>query len=68
MKNSKDFVEKCRDIKVAADERLVSYDVTALYPSVPQEEAIDVFYQELINDKDLEKKIKMKPDSIIKLL
>jgi len=29
--------------------------MTALYPSVPQEEAIDVFYQELKNDKEREK-------------
>ena len=55
VKNSKDFVEKSRDIKVA------------LYPSVPPEEAIGIFYQELINDEDLEKKTKIKPDSIIKL-
>ena len=43
------------------------YNVTALYPRVPKEEAIDIFYQELISNKDLEKKTKMKPGSIIKL-
>ena len=68
IKNSKDFVEKCRDMEVGTDETLVSYDVTALYPSVPQEEAIQVFHHELISDDNLEKKTRMKPDSVIKLL
>jgi hypothetical protein len=56
IKNSKDFVEKCREMKVGTDETLVSYNVTALYPSVPQEEAIYVFHNELISDVDLEKR------------
>ena len=67
IKNSKDFVDKCRNIKVAEDETLVSYDVTALYPSIPQEEAIQVFNHELINDNNLEQKTKMRPESVIKL-
>jgi hypothetical protein len=43
-------------MKVGTDETLVSYNVTALYPSVPQEEAIYVFHNELISDVDLEKR------------
>ena len=42
VKNSTDFVEKVKDETVADDEVLVSYDVTALYPSVPQDEAIEI--------------------------
>ena len=60
IKNSKDFVNKCRDMKVETDETLVLYDVTALYPSVPQEEAIQVFHHELIPNNILE--TKMKPE------
>ena len=67
IKNSKDFVDKCKNIKIAEDETLVSYDVTALYPSVPQEEAIQVFNHELMNDTNLEQKTKMKPESVEKL-
>ena len=67
IKNSKDFVDKCKNIKVAEDETLVSYDVTALYPSVPQEEAIQVFNHELMNDNNLEQKTKMRPESVVKL-
>ena len=39
IKNSKDFVNKCRDMKVETDETLILYDVMPLYPSVPQREA-----------------------------
>jgi len=67
IKNSKDFVDKCKNINVAEDETLVSYDVTALYPSIPQEEAIQVFNHELMNDNNLEQKTKMKPESVVKL-
>ena len=67
IKNSKDFVDKCKNINVAEDETLVSYDVTALYPSVPQEEAIQVFNHELMNDNNLEQKTKMRPESVAKL-
>ena len=52
-------------MKVETDETLVLY-VTALYPSVPQEEAIQVFHHELIPNNNLE--TKMKPESVIKLL
>ena len=62
--NSQDFVNKCRDMKVETDETLVLY-VTALYPSVPQEEAIQVFHHELIPNNNLETKMK---GSVIKPL
>ena len=66
IKNSKDFVNKCRDMKVETDETLILYDVMPLYPSVPQREAFQVFHHELIPNNILE--TKMKPESMIKLL
>ena len=56
-----------KDLRVEEDECLVSYDVTALYPSVPQDEAIDIIYEFLINDHELKKKTSMSPQSIIEL-
>ena len=53
IKNSKDFVNQMKDVKIAEDETIVSYDVTALYPSIPQEEAIAIFHQEMIKDKNI---------------
>ena len=44
-----------------------SLDVTALYPSVPQGEAIDIFHEMMINDDDLESKTKMTAENIIAL-
>jgi hypothetical protein len=35
VKNTQEFVEKVKDIQLAQDEVLVSFDVEALYPSVP---------------------------------
>ena len=46
---------------------MVSYDVVALYPSIPQDEAIQVVYEKLINDENLIEKTKMTPDEVIEL-
>ena len=56
VKNSKHFTEKIADMKIEPDETLVSYDVTALYPSVPQSEAIALVHSKMINDPDLSTK------------
>ena len=68
VKNSAHFAEKIKDLRVEEDEVLVSYDVTALYPSVPQDEAIDIIYQKLSQDKDLKDKTTMTAENIITLL
>ena len=52
VKNSAHFVESIKDMKVEDDEILVSYDVTALYPSVPQNEAIDIIHEILSGDEN----------------
>ena len=67
VKNSAHFVEMIKDLTVDEDEILVSYDVTALFPSVPQEEAIQIFYIIMKNDKDLDKKTSMTAENVIKL-
>ena len=46
---------------------MVSYDVVALYPSVPQDEAIDLVNQKMVNDPDLHKKTTLSAESITKL-
>ena len=67
VKNSSHFAEMIKDLRVENDEILVSYDVTALYPSVPQDEAIELVYEKMRNDKDLYKKSTMSAENIIKL-
>ena len=56
-----------KDLRVENDEILVSYDVTALYPSVSQDEAIELIYEKMKNDKDLPKKTTMTAENVIKL-
>ena len=67
IKNSQEFVDKIKDMKIEDNEVMVSYDVVALYPSIPQDEAIQVVYEKLINDENLIEKTKMTPDEIIEL-
>ena len=47
---------------------MVSHDVVALYPSIPQDEAIQVIHEKPIIDEDLIEKTKMTPNEIITLL
>ena len=67
VKNSAHFVEMMKDLTVEEEEILVSYDVTALYPSVPQEEAIQIFHQLMINDENLHKKTTMSAENVTTL-
>jgi hypothetical protein len=41
LRNTTDFIEKVKDVKVKEDEVLVSFDVGALFPSIPVESAIN---------------------------
>ena len=55
------------DLQVEVDEILVSYDVTALYPSVPQEEAINIIEEIMMQDTEFAKKTTMCPADVIAL-
>lgn len=67
VKNSAHFTSMIKDLKVEEDESLVSYDVTALYPSVPQDEAIEIIYDIMKRDQNLSNKTTMSAESIIDL-
>ena len=67
IKNSKEFVDQLKDVKLNEEETLVSFDVVALYPSVPQDEALDIVFHKLKNDEELYKRTKLKPESIMRL-
>ena len=57
-----------KEEKLEEDETLVSYDVKALYPSVPQEDALNIIKDLLHQDKELYKRTPMKAESIVTLL
>jgi hypothetical protein len=40
VKNSRELIEKMKDLTIDEDEELVSFDVKALFPSVPRDKAI----------------------------
>ena len=67
IKNSEDFVDRVKDLHVAEDEMMVSFDVVALYPSIPQEEAISLVRHHLEQDLELRDKTKMTPNEVIEL-
>ena len=50
------------------DECIISYDVKALFTSVPIEPAIEIIKQHLENDKELHQRTSMSVHYIIKLL
>ena len=53
VKNSKDFIESIQDIRLQPDECLVSYDVEALFTSVPIQAALNITKKKLEEDRDL---------------
>ncbi|XP_036317693.1 uncharacterized protein LOC118732671, partial [Rhagoletis pomonella] len=47
VKNSLDFIEKVRDIEIEKDEIMISFDVEALFPSIPVDTAIEAIQNHL---------------------
>ena len=68
LENSEDFVKRASELVLKEDEVLVSYDVVAMYPSIPQDRAITAINHKLVNDPELSQRTKMTPTEIIELL
>ena len=66
--NSTQLVDSIKDVKVEEDETLVSFDVVALYPSVPQDEALQLINEKLVHDENLHDRAKIPAEKIMKLL
>ena len=66
--NTKDFVEQLKDARLKQGECIISYDVTALFTSVPIQPVVNIIQQKLANDKDLQQRITMSIKHIIRLL
>ena len=68
IKNSKHFAAEMKDKTIDDDEILVSYDVTALFTSVPTDKALSYIKEMLLADSSLIDRTPLSPDQITRLL
>ena len=68
IKNSQDLVHKMAALTLQEHEVLVSYDVTALFTSVPTDESITIIHDLLCNDNTLSQRNKLTARNIADLL
>ena len=66
--NNQDFMEHLKGITLGPDEVMVSYDVRALFTSVPIKPALEVIEKLLKEDPDLQKRSTMSTKHIMDLL
>ena len=68
VKNSADFVNKIKDLEVPPPWKLVSFDVSALFTSIPIEEALQVTRKCLDQDRTLKDRTNLTVDDVLELL
>ena len=68
IKNTKELVDKLRDLEIPPARKLVSYDVTALFTSVPVDKALEVITERLHADDTLTSRTEMTIPQIVELL
>ena len=66
--NTMDFLEQVKNIRLQPQECIVSYDVKALFTSVPIKPAIKIIKQLLEDDQELQQRTSMTVQNIICLL
>ena len=67
IKNSFTFVEKIKGLVLEPNDKMVSFDAAALFPSVPIKDCLDHILNLLKYDNDLPKRTKLSPDEIVDL-
>ena len=68
IKNSTHFVNKIKDIEVTPGQKMVSYDVTALFTSIPVDDALKATEEHLNKDMSWKANTKLSKDEILELL
>ena len=68
IENTKDFVEKIKGFKLHEDEVVTSYDVAALFTSIPPDVAIQVVRNCLESDQTLQERTKLSVDNLVELI
>ena len=67
-KNSSEIAASLKPMILDPNDILVSYDATALYPSIPLNECINLIVEKLKNDATLSQRTKLTPQDILHLL
>ena len=68
VQNTRDFVEQIKDTRLKQGECIISYDVAALFTSVPIQPVINIIKQKLANDTELQQRTSMSISHITTLL
>ena len=68
LQNTKDFIQQLKDVKLQQDESIKSYDVKALFTSVPIQPVLNIIKNKLENDQDLKQRTSMSVCHITSLL
>ena len=68
VKNTQDFIDNIKGIHLGQDQCMMSYDVKALFTSVPTTKAIIIIKQLLEQDQDLQLRTSLSIENIISLL
>ena len=66
--NIRDFIDHIKDVLLRQGKCIISYDVTALFTSVPIQPVLNIKQQRLATDQDLQKRTIMTIKHIINLL
>ena len=66
--NTRDFIDHIKDVRLIQGECIISYDVTALFTSVPIQPVLNIIQQRLATDQDLQNRTSMSIKHIINLL
>ena len=67
-KNSAEFVDHIKKIKLPAGTKMLSYDAEALFPSVPINDCINLITEKLTSDPTLKRRTNLLPNDISSLL
>ena len=68
LQNTKDFIQQIKDVKLQQDETIISYDVKALFTSVPIQPVLNIIKNRLEKDQELQQRTSMSVSQITSLL
>ena len=68
LKNSQELVKKVKELHLEPHDKLVSFDVSALFTSVPVDQALDVIKIRLEEDQTLSQRTALTASQVIQLL